>query len=63
MRDISRDPVDHGRTTRAYADESVPDPEKTPELVVVATAVLAFVAGQAWLAMERRRVRNWFPGC
>jgi hypothetical protein len=100
MRDISRNPADHGQTTRVHADESVPDPEKTPELVVVAAAVLAFVvclanfalgevgvglaaailgllafgAGLAWLAMERRRYAkpseiglstipraNWFP--
>ncbi len=36
-------PVDHDRTTRQYTDESVQDSERTPGLVVVGAAVLAFV--------------------
>ncbi len=77
-------PVDHDRTTRRHMDESVQDTERTPGLVVVGAAVLAFVvcvtnfalgeagagvaaaivallafgAGLAWLAMDRRRIRQ-----
>ncbi len=84
MRDISREPADHGRITRRYADESVQDSVRPHGLVVVAVVVLAFVvclanfalgqvgagvaaviagllasgAGLAWLAMDRRRVRQ-----
>jgi protein-S-isoprenylcysteine O-methyltransferase Ste14 len=43
MRHVSRDLVDHGRTNRRYADESGQNAERMPGLVVVATAVLAFV--------------------
>jgi Flp pilus assembly protein TadB len=43
MRHDSRDLVDHDRTSRRYADESVQDSERSPGLVVVAAAALAFV--------------------
>jgi hypothetical protein len=43
MSRISRDLVDHDRITRRFADESVQNAERTPGLVVVAAAVLAFV--------------------
>jgi hypothetical protein len=43
MRHISRDFVDHDRTTRRLADESVQNAERTLGLVAVAAAVLAFV--------------------
>jgi Na+-driven multidrug efflux pump len=87
MRHIARDPDrDPGRDTV----ESSQDSERSPGLVVVAAAVLAFVvcvtnfalgqagagvaaaivgllafgAGLAWLAMDRRRIRqaerDWF---
>jgi Flp pilus assembly protein TadB len=84
MRHVSRDLVDHGRTTRRYADGSGQNAERKPGLVVVTAAVLAFVvcvtnfafgevnagidaaivgllafgAGLAWLAMDRRRIRQ-----
>ncbi|HET9893026.1 MAG TPA: LapA family protein [Mycobacterium sp.] len=73
-------PVDHDRTADSHAD----GPTRTPGLLVVAAAALAFVvcvanfalgeagagvaaasfsmlafgAGLAWLAMDRRRIRD-----
>jgi len=43
MKHVSRDLVDHGRTTGRYADESGQYAKRMPGLVVVAAAVLAFV--------------------
>jgi hypothetical protein len=43
MRHVPRDHVDHGRTTRRDAGESVHNAVKMPGLVVVGAAVLAFV--------------------
>jgi hypothetical protein len=77
---MEHSPVDHDRTVDAYAD----GPRRTPGLLVVAAAALAFVvcvanfalgeagagvaaaifsmlafgAGLAWLAMDRRRIRE-----
>jgi Na+-driven multidrug efflux pump len=75
-------PVDHGAHTRR--DASITDSERSPGLLVVVAAVLAFVvcvtnfalgqagagvaaaivgllgfgAGLAWVAMDRRRIRD-----
>lgn len=43
MGDTSRDPVDHHRTTRPHAGESMKDTARMPGLLLVAVAVLAFV--------------------
>lgn len=43
MKHVSRDLVDHGRTTGRYADESGQYAKRMPGLVVVVAAVLAFV--------------------
>lgn len=43
MRHVSRDLVDHGRTSRRYADESGQSAERKPGLIVIAAAMLAFV--------------------
>lgn len=77
-------PVDHDRTATRHADESVGDAARTPGLLVLCAAALAFVvcvanfalgqagagvaaaivamlafgAGLAWLAMDRRRIRQ-----
>ncbi|KKC05760.1 hypothetical protein [Mycobacterium nebraskense] len=77
-------PVDHDRTIRRNHDESARDFERTPGLVIVGAAALAFAvcvatfalgdagagvaaaivallafgAGLAWLAMDRRRIRE-----
>ncbi|GFG96062.1 LapA family protein [Mycobacterium timonense] len=77
-------PVDDDRTPARRADDSVRDAGRTPGLLVVGAAALAFVAcvanfalgqagagvaaaivamlafgaGLAWLAMDRRRIRE-----
>lgn len=77
-------PVDDDRTAARHADDSVRDAARTPALLVVGAAALAFVAcvanfalgqagagvaaaivamlafgaGLAWLAMDRRRIRE-----
>lgn len=43
MGDTSRDPIDHHRTTRSRAGESMKNGAKTPGLFLLATAVVAFV--------------------
>jgi Flp pilus assembly protein TadB len=84
MGQITREPVDHDRTLGRYDDETVRDSPRTPGLIVVAAAALAFAAcvtsfalgqagagvaaaivallafgaGLAWLAMDRRRIRQ-----
>ena len=84
MRQIRRGRVDHPWTTRGEAVESLQGSTRSPGLVVVAVAMLAFVVcvtnfalgeadagvaaaivgqlafggGLAWLAMDRRRIRD-----
>ena len=43
MGDTSRDPIDHHRTTRARAGESLKSGAKTPGLFLLAMGVVAFV--------------------
>ena len=43
MGPISRNRADHGGTARLHPDRSTKDVERAPMLVVVASAVLAFV--------------------
>ncbi len=84
MGQITREPVDHDWTPGRHDDETVWDSPRTPGLIVVAAAALAFAvcvtnfalgqagagvaaaivallafgAGLAWLAMDRRRIRQ-----
>ena len=56
-----KDPVDHARTTRPHAGESMTDTKNMPALTglaFIAIAAAGFVVGLAWLAVEHRRVRN-----
>lgn len=51
MGDTSRDPVDHHRTTRPRAGESMKDAAKIPGLVLLGAGVVAFVICLAAFAM------------
>lgn len=51
MGDTSRDPVDHDRTTRPHAGESMKNSWRMPGLLLVAVGIVAFViclAAFAW---------------
>ena len=43
MGDTARDPIDHHRTTQPLGGETMKNTAKTPGLVLVAVAVVAFV--------------------
>lgn len=45
MGDTANDPVDHARTTRKYAGETMKNTRSTPGLAASALAVLALVVG------------------
>ncbi len=45
MGNTGRDPIDHSRTTRKWAGETMKNTATTPGLVVGALAVVAFVIG------------------
>jgi Flp pilus assembly protein TadB len=53
MGDTSRDPIDHRRTTRARAGESVKSGAKTPGLLLLAVAVVAIVVCLASFALRQ----------
>ena len=44
MGDNSKDPVDHARTTRPHAGESMKDTANMPALIIIGLALVAFVA-------------------
>lgn len=48
-------PVDHDRTATHYPDASMPDAARTPGLVVVCAAALAFVVCVANFALGQAR--------
>jgi hypothetical protein len=50
MGDTSRDPIDHHRTTRPRAGESMKSGAKTPGLLLMAAGVVAFVVCLAGFA-------------
>jgi uncharacterized membrane protein len=50
------DPVDHERTTRAHAGESMKDGANLPGIAAVAVAVVALVVGLIGLATEQAGV-------
>ena len=50
MPDTSRDPVDHSRTARQHAGETMKAGVNAPGLIGVALGVLAFVVGLAGFA-------------
>jgi hypothetical protein len=52
MGDTSRDPIDHHRTTRACAGESMKSGAKTPGLFLLAVGVVAFVVCLAGFAQR-----------
>lgn len=45
MPDTSEDPVDHARTTRQHAGETMKDTRNAPGLIAAWIGVIAFVAG------------------
>ena len=42
-----KDPVDHARTTRPHAGESMTDTRNMPALIVIGVALVCFVGGLA----------------
>jgi hypothetical protein len=50
MGDTAEDPIDHHRTTRAHAGETMKNTAAMPGLIFVGFSVLAFVLGLAALA-------------
>ena len=50
MGDTSRDPVDHARTTRQHAGESMKNGRNAPGLIAVALGVVALFIGLAAFA-------------
>jgi len=42
-----KDPVDHARTTRPHAGESMTDTKNMPALIVIGVALVSFVCGLA----------------
>ena len=53
MGDTASDPIDHRRTTQPLADETMKNTAKTPGLILVAVAVVAFVVCLASFAMKQ----------
>ena len=53
MGDTARDPVDHHRTTQPVAGEAMKNTAKTPGLVLVAAAAVAFVVCLASFAIRQ----------
>jgi Flp pilus assembly protein TadB len=53
MGDTASDPVDHHRTTQPLAGETMKNTAKTPGLILVAVAVVAFVVCLASFAMKQ----------
>jgi membrane associated rhomboid family serine protease len=51
MGDTSRDPVDHARTTRQHAGETMKNGVNGPGLILLAIAVVAMVTSLALFAM------------
>lgn len=56
MGDSAKDPVDHVRTTRPHAGESMKDTANMPALVVIAVALTVFVACLAAFATGHHRI-------
>lgn len=50
MGDDSKDPIDHARTTRQHAGETMKNGANAPALVIIALGVMAMVFGLAALA-------------
>jgi uncharacterized membrane protein YcjF (UPF0283 family) len=53
MGDTSSDPIDHHRTTRPRAGESMKSGAKTPGLLLLAVGVVAFVISLASFALRQ----------
>lgn len=51
MGDTARDPVDHHRTTRAHAGETMKNTAEAPGILLLAVGVVAFVVCLAGFAL------------
>ena len=51
-----KDPVDHARTTRPHAGESMTDTKNMPALIVIGLALVSFVGGLAAFATRHHDV-------
>jgi protein-S-isoprenylcysteine O-methyltransferase Ste14 len=56
MGDTASDPIDHQRTTRPFAGETMKNTAKAPGLAFVAVAVVAFVVCLAGFAVRQVNV-------
>ncbi|MDV3126954.1 hypothetical protein M1247_18675 [Mycobacterium sp. 21AC1] len=50
------DPVDHARTTRPHAGESLKDTKNMPAFILLGVALVSFVAGLAAFATDHHGV-------
>ena len=57
-----KDPVDHSRTTRPHAGESMTDTKNMPALILLGLALAAFVASLAAFATRHHDVGLSFAG-
>jgi hypothetical protein len=59
MGDTAKDPVDHARTTRPHAGETMKDTNNMPAIVLLFVAVVAFVACLAAFATAHSDIGTW----
>ncbi|ORA27866.1 protein UsfY [Mycobacterium aquaticum] len=59
MGDTAKDPVDHARTTRPHAGETMKDTKNMPAIVLLFVAVVSFVACLAAFATSHSDVGTW----
>jgi hypothetical protein len=59
MGDTAKDPVDHARTTRPHAGETMKDTKNMPAIVLLFVAVVSFVACLAAFATSHGDVGTW----
>ncbi|OBC10523.1 UsfY protein [Mycobacterium sp. 852013-50091_SCH5140682] len=59
MGDTAKDPVDHARTTRPHAGETMKDTKNMPAIGLLFVAVVSFVACLAAFATSHSDVGTW----
>jgi hypothetical protein len=59
MGDTAKDPVDHARTTRPHAGETMKDTVNMPALVLLVVALVSFVACLAAFGTSHGDIGTW----